>query len=42
MLPACEDLAGLEDEVYKLTEEHILEVYDTSDYIFGLEVWIDN
>ena len=37
MLPICEDLVELEDEVYKLTEEHILEAYDTSKYTFVLE-----
>ena len=37
ILPVCRDLEELDNEVYKVTDEHILEVYDTSDYIFVLE-----
>lgn len=36
-LNTCKDLKELDDEVCKEINEHILEVYSTSDYTFVLE-----
>lgn len=37
-LPECNDLQGLDNEVYKLSECHIDEVYDECKYEFILKV----
>ena len=37
-LNTSKDLKELDDEVYKEINEHIMEVYDTSDYDFILNV----
>ncbi len=36
ILPVCLSLKELDDEVYKLCDEHIVEVYDSSAYEFNL------
>ena len=37
ILPVSWNLKDLDNEVYKATDEHILEVYETSNYTFVLE-----